>query len=151
MNNFEELICGYYRNQRQAMSNPARWPQIDIKIWQVSSGIIEAKSWYKYKGEENAYNWVRYRMTNQTETTVSTEVFSYTHNADSCPFTWEYDGNWWTGKGDCVIRDSRCVSTIRFNGYDYRSMDQGIDINTGKQLWGKPPEEGEFLFVPVDK
>lgn len=151
MNNFEELICGHYRNQRQAMSNPARWPQIDIRIWQVSSGIIEAKSWYKYKGEDNAYNWLRYNVVDLTETTVKTEVFSYIHQTDSCPFNWTYDGRWWKGEGDCIIRNARCVSTIRFNGFDYRSQDIGLDVDTGKQLWGKTKDEGEFLFVPLTK
>ena len=151
MNNFEELICGHYRNQRQAMSNPARWPQIDIRIWQVSSGIIEAKSWYKYKGEDNAYNWLRYNIVDLTETTVKTEVFSYIHQADSCPFNWTYDGRWWKGEGDCIIRNARCVSTIRFNGFDYRSQDIGLDVDTGKQLWGTTKDEGEFRFVPLTK
>ena len=148
MNNWENLIQGHYRNQRQAMSNPAKWPQVDIKVWKTGSGIFESKSWYKYKGEENAYNWVRYNVVAQDETSVTTDVFSYTHNADSCPFEWKYDGKWWKGKGDCVIRNARMTSTIRFNGFDYRAQDMGVDVETGAQLWGKPPEEGEFLFVP---
>ena len=36
------------------MSNPAQWPQIDIKIWSTQSGVFESKSWYKYKGEKEA-------------------------------------------------------------------------------------------------
>ena len=29
---FATLMRGHYRNQRQAFSNPSKWPQIDIEI-----------------------------------------------------------------------------------------------------------------------
>ena len=45
--NFNDVV-GHYRNQRQAYSNPAQWPQIDIRITEPQYGVLEVKSWYKY-------------------------------------------------------------------------------------------------------
>ena len=108
MNNWENLIQGHYRNQRQAMSNPAKWPQVDIRIWKTGSGIFESKSWYKYKGEENAYNWLRYRVTGMAEDYVKTDIFNLIHNTDSCPFYWKWnkETGWWSGTTleDCIVR-----------------------------------------------
>ena len=59
---FIDLLQGHYRNQRQAMSNPSRWPQIDIRLTSMSEQQIEAKSWYKYKGEDSPYNRIRYDL-----------------------------------------------------------------------------------------
>ena len=83
MNNFEELLYGHYRNKLQAQSNPSQWPQIDIRIWQTSSGVFESKSWYKYKGEQAPYNWLRYRITEFTEDTVKTDIYNYLSTEDS--------------------------------------------------------------------
>jgi len=153
MNNFIELIEGHYRNQRQAMSAPANWPQIDIRIWTVASGIFESKSWYKYLGEKKPYNWLRYSIVENTEDTVVTKLYSVLEDKDiECPITWTWDGFWWNGSnGECVVNNIKARTRVRFNGYDYRTQDQGIDLTTGEQRWGKKPEEGEFLFVRLDK
>ena len=42
------------------------------------------------------------------------------------------------------------VSTVRFNGFDYRSQDFGYNLETNEQAWGKPNEEGEFQFVAIN-
>ena len=40
---------------------------------------------------------------------------------------------------------------IRFKDNDYRAIDTGYDVETGAFRWGKPEEDGEFLFVRLDK
>ena len=52
-------VVGHYRNRNQAFSNPSTWPQIDIRIIEPSYGILLAKSWYKYRGEDNPYNYIQ--------------------------------------------------------------------------------------------
>jgi len=153
LSNFEDLLYGHYRNQRQAQSNPSQWPQIDIRIWKTQSGVYESKSWYKYKGEKEPYNWLRYHIVSETEDTVKTEIFNYISREDSCPFIWTWDGKWWTGipDGFCQVGKYLIKSRIRFNGLDYRSLDQGWDTESDKQAWGKPDSEGEFQFVLLDK
>ena len=42
------------------------------------------------------------------------------------------------------------VSTVRFNGFDYRAQDVGYNLETNEQAWGKPKEEGEFQFVAIN-
>ena len=43
------------------------------------------------------------------------------------------------------------VSKIRFNGTEYRAIDTGYDLETGKFRWGKEESEGEFRFQRLDK
>lgn len=153
MGSFRELIEGHYRNQRQAMSNPAKWPQIDLRVTWVSDNVFESKSWYKYKGEENAYNHLKYVITKKTEAIIYTEVFSYISNKDTCPYYWWTDGKWWYGttEGDCIVKDTKLISNVRFNGHDYRTLDTGLDLETGEFRWGKREDDGEFLFERLPK
>ncbi len=143
---------GHYRNQKQAFSNPASWPQIDIRI-ENKHNIMTVKSWYKYKGESDPYNHIQYDWQQLDENIVYTKTTNLITNRPSCPFIWQYDGVWWNGctDGECLQGNTRIESTIRFNGVDYRAKDVGYDITTGKQVYGKDPADGEFLFVLIDK
>jgi len=153
MNNFKKLIVGNYCNREQAISNPSLWPMMNIKIWVTGDNTFESKSWYNYRGEENSYNWLRYTIVESTENLVRTEIFSVTKDKETCPFVWTWDWNtgWWVGTtgDDCVVRNVKLTSTIRFNGYQYRSIDTGIDLETNKLKWGKYAEDGEFAFVEI--
>lgn len=153
MNNFEYLIQGHYRNQRQAMSNPAKWPQIDIRITKTGTGLLESKSWYKYKGEKNPYKHFEHQWKYLDADLVLFTTRNLLYDAESCPYLWRWDGNWWNGTthGECIHKDTKVVSKARFNGQEYRSIDTGYDIDTGEFRFGKDPSEGEFLFVRIDK
>jgi hypothetical protein len=151
MNSFEELIVGHYRNQRQAMSNPAKWPQIDIRIISVGYGLLESKSWYKYKGEKNSYKHFQHHWEYITDDVVTFTTKNLLYEADSCPYIWKWDGEWWRGttEGECIHKDTRVISRARFNGDEYRSLDTGYDIDTNTFKWGKEPTDGEFEFVRI--
>lgn len=142
---------GHYRNQRQAFSNPSKWPQIDIDITTPAKDIIIVKSWYKYKGEDNPYNKIRYNWKQVDENIVYSETYNLIHDCPSCPFLWVWDGQWWTGTtdGECIQDTTRIVTSIRFNGMEYRVKDVGYNIDTGKQVYGKDPSEGEFFFQSI--
>ena len=146
-------VVGHYRNRDQAYSNPSQWPQIDIRISEPSYGIILAKSWYKYKGEEDPYNYIQYDWQRMDENIVYTKTTNLITNTPSCPFIWNWDGVWWNGNpdGECIQGNTRMVSKIRFNGNEYRAIDTGYDLETGKFRWGKEESEGEFLFKRLDK
>ncbi len=150
---FMDLLTGRYRNARQAMSNPSRWPQIDLRISTLSERQIEAKSWYKYKGEEDPYNIIRYDLEEMDENIIFSKTYNLLTNSDSCPFIWAWDGQWWRGDldGECIQGSTKIESNIRFNGLEYRVQDVGHDIKTGRQVYGKDPSEGEFLFTRLDK
>ena len=90
-------VVGHYRNRNQAFSNPSTWPQIDIRIIEPSYGILLAKSWYKYKGEEEPYNYIQYDWQRMDENIVYTKTTNLITNTPSCPFIWNWDGTWWNG------------------------------------------------------
>ena len=149
---FNEVV-GHYRNRDQAYSNPSQWPQIDIRLTEPSYGIILAKSWYKYKGEDDPYNYIQYDWARMDENIVYTKTTNLITNTPSCPFVWHWDGVWWNGNldGQCIQGDTIMDSKIRFDGLRYRAIDTGYDVKTGNFRWGKLPEEGEFLFERLDK
>ena len=153
MNSFEELIQGHYRNQRQAMSNPAKWPQIDIRIEVIGDHLLEVKSWYKYLSEKTPYIHRHTKWEYLSPTVVS---FSESQNllypeVGSCPYIWTWDGEWWNGttKGECISKGARVISNTRFSGKEYRSLDTGYDLETKEFKWGKLPTDGEFEFVAI--
>ena len=69
-------VVGHYRNRNQAFSNPSTWPQIDIRIIEPSYGILLAKSCYKYKGEEEPYNYIQYDWQRMDENIVYTKLLT---------------------------------------------------------------------------
>ena len=146
-------VVGHYRNRNQAFSNPSQWPQIDIRLTENSYGIILAKSWYKYKGEDDPYNYIQYDWERMDENIVYTKTTNLLTDTPTCPFIWHWDGVWWNGNtdGECIQGNTRMVSKIRFNGTDYRAIDTGYDLETGKFRWGKEESEGEFRFQRLDK
>lgn len=150
---FIDLLQGHYRNQRQAMSNPSRWPQIDIRLTSMSEQQIEAKSWYKYKGEEDPYNIIRYDLEEVNQNVIYSKTYNLLTDKPSCPFIWQYVDNWWHGNldGECIQGTTRMVSKIRFNGTEYRAIDTGYDLKTGAFRWGKEESEGEFYFTRLAK
>ena len=146
-------VVGHYRNRDQAFSNPSQWPQIDIRITEPSYGIILAKSWYKYKGEDDPYNYIQYNWERMDENIIYTKTHNINTDTPSCPFIWTWDGVWWccNNDGECIQGNTRMVSKIRFNGEEYRAIDTGYDLETGKFRWGKEEAEGEFRFTRLDK
>ena len=150
--NFNDVV-GHYRNRDQAFSNPSQWPQFDIRITEPSYGIILAKSWYKYKGEDDPYNYIQYNWERMDENIIYTKPHNIITDTPSCPFIWTWDGVWWCGNndGECIQGNTRMVSKIRFNGDEYRAIDTGYDLETGKFRWGKEEAEGEFRFTRLDK
>ena len=151
MNNFKKLVVGNYCNREQAISNPSLWPMMNLKVWITGENTFESKSWYNYLGESETYNWLRYTITESNETFVRTEIFSITQNKESCPFVWNWSDGWWHGttEGECILRNIRLISNIRFNGFQYKSIETGIDLDTNKLKWGKYPDDGEFAFVEI--
>lgn len=151
MNSFEELILGHYRNQIQAMSNPAKWPQIDLRITKVGEKKLQSKSWYKYRSEANAYKHSEHTWEYTSDTTVVFITKDLLFERDVCPYIWTWDGEWWNGTthGDCIHDNVQVFSKARFNGEEYRAIDTGVDIETGDFKWGKDFSEGEFMFKRI--
>lgn len=133
------------------MSNPAKWPQIDIRITKIGKGLLESKSWYKYRSEKNPYKHSQHVWEYTSENTVVFITKDLLFDKETCPYIWTWDGQWWNGTthGECIHDTVRVESKARFNGQEYRSLDTGYDIETNSFLWGKDPAEGEFMFVRI--
>jgi len=145
---FENKILGHYRNKRQAMSNPTQWPQINILYTKIKHNVLELKQWYNYQGEDNPYRHYHLHCEYENENTVFTRAINQTTHEEGCKLAWGYYNGWWFGQvhEECILRDTRVISSIQFNGEVYRSLDTGYNIETGKFSWGKMPEEGMFEF-----
>lgn len=153
MISFETLLEGHYRNRIQAFSNPVKWPQIDIRYTILDSETIESKSWYKYLGEAIPYKHARSTWKYTDDYVVELQTVNLLDDAAAtCPYVWQWDGHWWNGstRGVCIHKGTRVESRARFNGFEYRSLDTGYDVESGNFLWGKLPEEGEFIFSRIE-
>jgi hypothetical protein len=151
MNSFEELIQGHYRNQHQAMSNPAKWPQIDLRITKVGEKKLQSKSWYKYRSEANAYKHSEHTWEYTSDNTVIFITKDLLFDREVCSYIWTYKDGWWNGTTleECIHDGVKVLSKARFNGIEYRAIDTGIDSKTGEFRWGKDPSEGEFMFKRI--
>ena len=149
---FERMILGHYLNKKQAQSNPTKWPTINILYTKVAPLTLEMKSWYNYQGEDNPYRHFQVDLTYENDVTVFTQSTNLLTNEPSCSWKFGYFDGWWFGEldGDCILRNTKVVSEVQFNGQIYKSLDTGYDAETGKFAWGKLPEEGMFEFVRLN-
>jgi len=145
---FDKLILGHYTNKKQAYSNPSKWPQINILYQKIDTNTLSLKQWYKYQGEDNPYRHFHVTYEYADEFTVFTQSYNVLTDEKSCDWQFGYFGGWWFGeiKGDCILRNTRVVSEVQFNGETYMSRDTGYDLETGKFAWGKEEHEGMFQF-----
>lgn len=150
---WHSLIQGKYENKRQAQSNPSEWPHIIVKNTLVEDGIIELKSWYKYKGEADPYGQfhLSYRYDDDGNC-HTTSVNTLTGEPTNCPWHWGFYNGWWWGEPaqDCLLNGALVQSHVRFNGQEYRSRDTGVDPETKEFKWGNQVEKGEFYFTRIN-
>jgi len=149
---FESMILGHYKNKKQAQSNPSVWPQINILYTKVGANVLDLKQWYNYQGEDKPYRHYNLFLEYVDEYTVFTHAINKTDAKPACDLQWGYFDGWWYGeiKDECILRDTKVISNIQFNGTVYKSLDTGYNIETGKFAWGKQPEEGMFEFVRLN-
>lgn len=145
---FEKMILGHYRNRRQAFTDPSKWPQINILYTKIGEDVLELKQWYNYESEEKPYRHYHINCEYIGGDTVITHPINQETGEPGCDLEWGYFDGWWFGqvRGECILRNTRVISEIQFDGNVYMSRDTGYDIETGKFSWGKEPEEGLFEF-----
>ena len=145
---FESMIVGHYRNKKQAQSNPTKWPQINILYTKIDDLVLELKQWYNYQGEDAPYRHYHLTLEHLDEHTVITHAHNLQTDEPGCNLHWGYFNGWWFGEvqDECVLRNTKVISNIEFDGKVYRSLDTGYYVDTGKFAWGKTPDEGMFQF-----
>ena len=147
------MIQGKYENKKQAQTNPSLWPHIIIRNSLVEDGIVELKSWYKYKGESDPYGVFHLSYRYDEDGNCHTTSLNTITGEHACDWHWGFFDGWWWGEPsrDCVLNNSLVKSHVRFNGTEYRSRDTGLDLVTKEFKWGKSEEEGEFMFTRINK
>ena len=145
---YEKMILGHWRNRKQAFTDPSKWPQINVLYTKIDNNVLELKQWYNYQTEDDPYRHYHITCEYLDDHTVITHPVNQQTGTDGCTLQWGYFDGWWFGEvqDECILRNTRVVSEIQFNGVFYRSRDTGYDIETGKFQWGKEPEEGLFQF-----
>lgn len=145
---FDKLILGHYNNKKQAYSNPTRWPQINILYTKIDENVLDLKQWYNYQGESNPYRHFHVTYEHLDPVTVYTSSVNVLTGEESCKWQFGYFDGWWFGeiREECILRNTRVVSEVQFNGTVYMSRDTGYDLETGKFAWGKEEHEGMFRF-----
>ena len=149
---FDELIIGHYENKKQAYSNPTKWPWVNILYTKVKPNVLELKQWYNYAGEDEPYRHYHITFEYDAPDTVFTTAHNLLIDKKGCEMQWGFFEGTWYGeiKGECIVRDTKVVSAVEFDGTNYRSIDTGYNIETGKFSWGKEPSEGFFTFTKLN-
>jgi hypothetical protein len=152
---WHKMVLGHYSNKRQAQSNPSAWPHIHVKYTENEDGTLDFKSWYKYQGENEPYRHFRVEYRYDRHFNCFTTSVNLKTDEASCPFQWGFFDGWWWGEpqGDCILRDTKVISHVRFNGEEYRSRDTGVDPKTGEFRWGLDISDDpmkEFRFVKIN-
>ena len=149
---YDKLILGHYENKKQAYSNPTKWPWVNILYTKIKPDVLELKQWYNYDGEEKPYRHYHITFRYEYEDTVFTKAHNLLTDKEGCEMQWGYFAGTWYGaiKGECIVRDTKVVSAVEFDGTNYRSIDTGYNIETGKFSWGKEPSEGFFTFTKLN-
>ena len=149
---YDKLKLGHYENKKQAYSNPTKWPWVNILYTKIKPDVLELKQWYNYDGEEKPYRHYHITFRYEYEDTVFTKAHNLLTDKEGCEMQWGYFAGTWYGeiKGECIVRDTKVVSAVEFDGTNYRSIDTGYNIETGKFSWGKEPSEGFFTFTKLN-
>ena len=142
VDDFIDKLVGTYNNRDQAYCDPSRWAHRHVKFVMNSEGLLYSKSWYNIKDQNQPYKQSLYTITQDGNFVLMSDK--------NITMKFHWDGQWWTSfQPRCEIPSKNIyISTsMKFNGYQYRSRDAIYALDTGKFVRGKRPEEGEFIFV----
>ena len=134
---FISKLKGKYNNLKQAQESPRDHSHVHI-IWKdLGDGKMTIKQWYDYEGESNPYR-TRCHKVLQKDDYIIVENWgtNWTHSpAFDMKFT--LVDTFYKGEliyPDPTIRETTLKSFVEFDGYTYRSMDQGWKDD--KLVWG---------------
>jgi len=137
---FISKLKGKYNNWKQASENPRDHAYVHI-IWkQIGSNEITIKQWYDYEGEQKPYRtrWHKI-LTDETNDAIIVQNWeaNWAKHHEEYDMRFRFIDNFYKGElihKDPIVRDSILKSFVEFDGYTYRSMDQGWKDN--QLVWG---------------
>jgi len=130
-------LKGKYNNLKQAQDSPRDHSYVHILWKQIGEKELTIKQWYDYEGEQKPYR-ARCHKVLQKDDVIIVENWGtdWTHSpAFDMKFT--LIDTFYKGGliyPDPIIRETILKSFVEFDGYTYRSMDQGW--KNDKLEWG---------------
>jgi len=135
---FISKLRGKYNNLKQAQESPRDHSYVHI-IWTdlQADGRMTIKQWYDMDGESNPYRSRCHKILQKDDyIVVENWGTDWTHSpAFDMKFT--LVDSFYKGEliyPDPIIRETTLKSFVEFDGYTYRSMDQGWKDD--KLVWG---------------
>ena len=134
---FIRKLKGKYNNLSQAQSSPRDHAYVHILWTNLGSNMMAISQWYDHDGESNPYRTRCHKILEKNNSIiVENWGTNWLHNSE---FDMEFSliDNFYKGKlihPDTIVRESTLKSFVEFDGYTYRSMDQGWKDD--KLEWG---------------
>lgn len=132
-------LKGKYNNLKQAQESPRDHSHVHILWKHLGDCKMTIKQWYDIDGENKPYRTRCHKiLTNDTQDAIIVENWGtdWTHTPKfDMKFT--LIDTFYKGELICpdpIIRETTLKSFVEFDGYTYRSMDQGW--KNGKLEWG---------------
>lgn len=133
-----ESIIGQYLNKKQAFSYPSQYAMIRIVYKDLGNNKLHSQNWYEYqypKGKPYRQEYHKYEYISQNEVAFQSYNMNWEHN---CDYIFNYTNGFWvaTACKECIVKDIRIVSEVKFNEYQYIAKDAGYNSD-GKLVFGK--------------
>ncbi len=135
---FVSKLSGKYNNLKQAQSSPRDHSHVHIEWTNLrDEGRMTIKQWYDYEGESNPYRARCHKvLAKDNSIVVENWGTDWTHSP-TFDMRFTLIDTFYKGElihPDPIIRETSLKSFVEFDGYTYRSMDQGWKGN--KLDWG---------------
>lgn len=133
-------LKGKYNNLKQSQESPRDHSYVHILWNQIGNNELTIKQWYDYEGEQKPYRtrWHKI-LTDETDNAIIVQNWEENWSAHHKEYDMRFRlvDNFYKGElihKDPIVRGGILKSFVEFDGYTYKSMDQGWKDN--KLIWG---------------
>jgi len=137
----EDCLLGHWTNKHQAQSDPTNWVSVEV-VWKKHEEGYQSCNYKRRDGPDFPYRKKNHKFVylSDTEVLVQNYHLDWTRHED-CDIIFKYDGKAWHGEiaspGKCRgYRGDEVISEIHAYGDKLHTCDRGIDLETGKMVWG---------------
>ena len=134
-------LLGHWTNKHQTQSDPTNWVSVEV-VWKKHEEGYQSFNYKRRDGPDFPYRKKNHKFVylSDTEVLVQNYHLDWTRHED-CDIIFKYDGKAWHGEiaspGKCRgYRGDEVISEIHAYGDKLHTCDRGIDLETGKMVWG---------------
>ena len=134
---FISKLTGKYNNLKQAQSSPRDHSHVHIRWENLGDNKMTIKQWYEHDGESNPYRARCHKVLQKDDYIVVENWGTDWTRSPAFDMGFAIIDTYYKGGliyPDPIIRGTSLKSFVEFDGYTYRSMDQGW--KDGKLEWG---------------